>query len=191
MENLQSLGILRCVFIFLYFFMAQKNYTSEQVETTTSPDNGRVLQTILLVILVLLSAFQVAFLLGITPSFNKTAENNSNGMEKIVRDALLQHEYSKVGGEENYKTITDLQIALLKHPQYEGNIDSQKAMLLQLGGTGASTATNTDTPTVTEQSLTDDQKVAVLSGAVVEGNRDAELYRGRSGHFMWIYRAVC
>lgn len=142
--------------------------------------NGNVFNTVLLVILVILSAFQVAFILGITPNFSKEAKqtpttNNSNGMEKVVRDALLEHEYAKVGGKENYKTITDLQIELLKYPQYEGNIDAQKEMLKNLkNGTGIADSEPTVTATPAG-SLSDEQKTKILESAVIEGNKEADI----------------
>lgn len=167
--------------------MSEKSSFQQVVENTESNKTANVFQTVLLVILVLLSAFQMAFILGLTPSFHdsKTANtpsaNTSNGLEKVVRDALLEHEYAKVGGKVNYDTITGLQLALLKYPQYEGNIDAQKKMLAQIAGSGsvdatgsAATTTNTAT-TPTTQTLSAEQMGTILSGAVMEGNKDADI----------------
>lgn len=155
--------------------MSEKTTMQQVVENTETNKTANIFQTVLLVILVILSAFQLAFIFGLTPNFNKTAENNSNGLEKVVRDALLEHEYAKVGGKDNYETITKLQIALLNYPQYEGNIAAQKQMLAQISGaTGATTVTESK-PTVTSQTFTTEEMDKILDGAVLEGNKDADI----------------
>lgn len=164
------------LFLILYF-MSDKTTIQQVVDNTETNKSVNVFQTVLLVILVLLSAFQVAFIMNLIPNFNKQAAvtpstNNSTGLEKVVRDALLEHEYAKVGSKENYDTITALQIALLKYPQYEGNIDAQKKMLAQISG---SDATTTTTAAVTTQKLSEEQMSAILSGAIMEGNKDANI----------------
>lgn len=144
-----------------------------------SCENGNIFQTVLLVILVVLSAFQVAFMLNLTPNFNKNSENKSTGMEKVVRDALLEHEYAKVGGKENYETITALQIAMLTNPQSGQDISTYKQMLEQLKN-GSTTTTTTptvtaDTSSVVKNKIDDEQKNKIIDSAVVEGDKGADI----------------
>ena len=144
---------------------------------TDKNSSGSVFQTLLLVVLVIFSAIQVSFIFGLTPNFSKTTTetslDNSSGLERTVRDALLQHEYEKVGGKENYEVIVALQRAILTNPTSGQDIETQKQLLAQLQG--SATTTTTDTHTTNSATLTEDQRKALLQDAVVEGNKDADI----------------
>lgn len=161
--------------------MSEKTTIQQVAENSEVNKNANVFQTVLLIVLLILSAFQLAFIFGLTPNFNKTAENNSTGLEKVVRDALLEHEYAKVGGKENYEIGAKLQLALLNYPQYEGNIAAQKQMLEHLsGGSGTMAATeskhNADSHNMhASQTFSGEEMDKILSGAVMEGNKDANI----------------
>lgn len=158
---------------------SEKEYRSESPRTTSR----ELFQTILLIVLVIFSAIQIAFLFGITPNFSKsiatkaTPVENTTGIERAVREALLQHEYEKVGGKDNYDVITEVQKELLTNPQSEQNIEKQKAFLAQFRGTATGSATNgtTEAPATTTETLTDSQKATLLTGAVIEGKKDANV----------------
>ena len=145
---------------------------------TDKNSSGSVFQTLLLVVLVIFSAIQVSFIFGLTPNFSKTTTetslDNSSGLERTVRDALLQHEYEKVGGKENYEVIVALQRAILTNPASGQDIETQKQLLAQLQGSTGTTNTTT-TATTNSATLTEDQRKVVLEDAVVEGNKDADI----------------
>lgn len=159
-------------------------------ENNTSAQN--VFQTILLIILVIFSALQVAFVMGVTPQFTSTKQEEvkevelerSAGLEKTIREALLQHEYSKVGGKENYELTIELQKAILQNPNSGQDIATLRKMLDALKGqtnAAAQTAESNQeaqtapTQAVNVNTLADEKKADVLSGAVIEGNKDADI----------------
>ncbi len=144
---------------------------------------GNVFQIVLLIVLVIFSAIQVAFMMGITPSFKQSAQETtfeqSSGLEKVVREALLQHEYEKVGGKSNYELVTALQIAMLNNPQSGQDVVTLSKMLEALSGSGTTetqqVTQTTATPAVTLNTLTPERQSDILSGAVLEGNKDADI----------------
>lgn len=148
--------------------------------------SSNIFQTVLLIILVIFSAFQIAFMMGLTPNFNKTSDNNSTGMEKVIREALLQHEYSKVGGKENYDVITELQGLIYNNPDSGQDRTAMQAMINSLKGGDttaqqeiqqqADTSVNSATATATAfNSLSEERRESVLKNAVIEGSSDADI----------------
>ena len=120
---------------------------------------GHHLITILLVILIAISSTQL---------FLTLAPNTKNA---FLKEVLLQHEYDKVGGKENYEVITELQKAFLVHPDNPQNIAAQKEILAQLGGGTNTNQTQATTPT--GNVLSNEQMANILENAVLEGNKDA------------------
>lgn len=141
------------------------------------------IQTALLLVLVLLSAFQIAFMAGAIPNFSASTSKtttewtNSSGLEQVVREALLKHEYEKVWGKANYDVINEVQKVFLSHPSNPNNIAAQKEILEHLkGDSTATTDTHTNTNTQwSSNTLSSDEIANILKDAVLEGNTDAPI----------------
>lgn len=126
-----------------------------------------VLQTSLLVILLILSAVQSVFLYHLSQG-------------KTTQEILLEHEYAKVGGKENYEVMTKLQTLFLSHQDNPNNIAAQKELIKQLeNGTLDTTQTDngaTDAGTQPSVSTLDEaSRAALMENAVVEGNANADI----------------
>ncbi len=143
---------------------------TEVVEVTK--ESPSVLHTILLIILIVLSAFQLYFLMG------NSLGTSSSSMDPIgIKKALLEIEYDKVGGRGNYEVINELQRLTLTSPENPQNIDAMKQYISQLkGGTGTTTPSQNGTTGVsTAQEMSTSDIATILSGAVIEGNADADI----------------
>lgn len=138
-----------------------------EVEVTEHAQTSRTAIIVLLVISILVSLVQAGFLYYLTGG-------------KTVQENILAHEYSKVGGAENYKVVTDLQKEILVNPHSGQDIATQKNFLEQLkqargNNVPVVTEHDTDTTDTNAQTLSDEQKKSVLENAVVEGNKDADV----------------
>lgn len=126
-------------------------------------------------IFVVLAIFALAFLYTYIPS--------KWDIREVVREEILNHEYSKIGGKEAYEIKTELEKVINTHPDNPNNLEAQKSMLSQLkdGGTVDST-TGDGTTTLTDSSnkkavstITEDMAKEIMKDAVVEGNKDADI----------------
>lgn len=143
----------------------------------------------LMAALLILSALQAAYIFGLLPSTRtvqqETPLQNTTGIERVVRDALLQHEYEKVGGKDAYDTLTELQKLYLQHPDNPQNLAAQKAMIQEFkaaingsssGNTAVASGTTSSTTTsTTTKTLDEAAKSALLKDAVIEGNKSAPI----------------
>ncbi len=102
--------------------------------------------------------------------------NSEKQLEERMRNVLLAHEYEQVGGKENYEIITKLQKLMLTDPSNPQNIEAMKEYLAEAGeSTGSSLGDSTGSTAPTAKTLTEAQIDGVLTGAVVEGNKDADI----------------
>lgn len=101
-------------FIFLFSFMASKTNANKQ--------GGSSFQSILLVILIALSALQIYFLTGNSLNLPGQQTNDVFGIKK----ALLDIEYEKVGGKEAYDLIVKMQQLTLNNPQNPQNLAAMR-----------------------------------------------------------------
>lgn len=90
-----------------------------------------------------------------------------------IKKALLEIEYDKVGGKENYDVITKAQLLSLNDPQNPNNINAIKQYVGV--GTGSATSQKPTVSPVTSSQLSQDEIVSLLSGAVIEGNKNANI----------------
>lgn len=92
---------------------------------------------------------------------------------KMIKNQLLEHEYSKVGWKEAYDTITELQVLYNNYPDNPQNLKAQKEIIKQLKAWWIDGSTDHDTATPKEwNTLTKEQMDDILSTAIVEGNLD-------------------
>ncbi len=109
------------MFIILYVLMV-----TQKVEIVSVPEAGDEsnfsLTHILLIIIVLLNASALYLLTGNSISLPASMSVDPIGVKK----ALLEIEYSKVGGKENYDIMTQAQNLSVNDPQNPSNIEAMK-----------------------------------------------------------------
>lgn len=129
------------------------------------------LTPVLLIITILLNVLSLYLLMG-----NSLTLPDSISLDPVgVKRAFLEIEYAKVGGKANYEIMTAAQQLSVNDPQNPSNIKAMKQYVESFasGGKAATQATG-DTPAVTAN-LTPDQVAMIISGAVLEGNKSADI----------------
>jgi len=128
------------------------------------------LTPVLLIISVILNVLSLYLLMG-----NSLTLPESISLDPVgVKRAFLEIEYAKVGGKDNYEIMTAAQRLSVNDPQNPSNIKAMKQYVDSFASGGKATQSAGDTPAVTA-SLTPEQVSAIISGAVLEGNKDAEI----------------
>lgn len=92
----------------------------------------------------------------------------------MIQTALLEHEYKKVGGKDNYNTITTAQILALSDENNTSNIENYKAYITSQWQTTTDpnqVTQNVKTDKVMDQSQVDEY----LKGLVIEGNKNSDV----------------
>ncbi len=125
---------------------------------------------ILLGVLIVLNVFGLFLLTG-----NSFSLPSSISVDPVwVKKALLEIEYSKVGGKANYDIMTQAQNLSVNDPQNPSNIEAMKKYISTFAsGTKAPIATPT-TPAV-GATLTPTDVAIILSGASIEGSKTADI----------------
>lgn len=91
-----------------------------------------------------------------------------------VKKALLEIEYSKVGGKANYDIMTQAQQISVNDPQNPSNIAAMKKYIAE--AQGKKPITNNDTPSNPAGAILSPTDLAIiLSGATLEGNKSADI----------------
>ena len=91
-----------------------------------------------------------------------------------VKKALLEIEYSKVGGKANYDIMTQAQQISVNDPQNPSNIAAMKKYIAEAQGKKPAADTDTPTPPV-GATLSPTDLANILSGATLEGNKSADI----------------
>lgn len=146
---------------------------TNKTETTSVPeawDEANFSFThILLVVIILLNATWLYLLTGNSISLPESLNINPVG----VKQALLDIEYSKVGGKANYDIMTQAQNLSVNDPQNPSNIEAMKKYISTFGsGTKAATAPKALASGAT---MTPAEIAVILSGAALEGNKLADI----------------
>lgn len=158
-------------------------------ETAVESCKYSVFNSVLLVILIAMSAFQMYFLTqifspqeGITlfvPRSINTQKTPDTPVSRddILREALLQIEYDKVGGKENYEVIAEINRLTLTDERNPQNINAMREYLKKLQDGSALTDDTLvgDGSQPAPQDMADGALADVLKNAVVEGNPEAEV----------------
>lgn len=132
---------------------------------------------VILVILVLLNAAGLYLLTGNSFSLPGSISIDPVGIKK----AILEVEYDKAGGKENYDLLAKAQQLSMNDPQNPSNLEAMKKYIASFGTGGTKiNAPTTTTPTSPTDSgagtVLDATKISkVLSDAVVEGNKNADI----------------
>ncbi len=140
----------------------QKHESTPEVEVTTQSNTHTVTTYILLAIVILQGFFNIYLLTG-----NSVPLPASTGIDALgVKKALLELEYEKVGGKENYDLISKATLMQMQEqiPQIKQFVESQ-------GGT----TTTTPTTPAAMQSLDQAKMEEILSTAALEGNANADI----------------
>lgn len=134
-------------------------------ETPAPQSINPILTYILLIVVILQWALNLYLLTG--NSLNLPA---STGIDALwVKRALLEMEYDKVGGKENYELISQATLIQMKEqiPQIKQFIQTQ-------GGAQAVDTPTTTTPSVAQE-ITLDAVAKILSTTTLEGNAAADI----------------
>jgi protein-disulfide isomerase len=125
---------------------------------------------ILLCVLIVLNVFGLFLLTGNSFSLPASISVDPVGVKK----ALLEIEYSKVGGKANYDIMTQAQNLSVNDPQNPSNIEAMKKYISTFAsGTKAPMAMM---PTAASGATMTPAEIAViLSGAALEGNKSADI----------------
>lgn len=124
----------------------------------------------LLVTIIILNVFGIFLLMGNTLPLPANISIDPVG----VKRALLEIEYSKVGGKANYDIMTQAQNLSVNDPQNPSNITAMKQYIASFGSGAKPTAT-TPTTTPVGGTLTQAEIATILSGATIEGNKSADI----------------
>ncbi len=131
--------------------------------------NTNCVTPILLGILIVLNIFALFLLTG--NSFSLPA---SISVDPVwVKKALLEIEYSKVGGKANYDIMTQAQNLSVNDPQNPSNIEAMKKYISTFGS-GTKSPIVPTTPAVSAI-LSPADVAIILSGAALEGNKLADI----------------
>ncbi len=124
---------------------------------------------ILLGVLIILNVFGLFLLMGNSFSLPASISVDPIGVKK----ALLEIEYSKVGGKTNYDIMTQAQNLSVNDPQNPSNIEAMKKYI----STYASGTKATTLPTALASGaiMTPTEIAMILSGAALEGNKSADI----------------
>lgn len=155
----------------------EENFEYEEMDTDThncgcGKENTSVLNTILLVLILIIVTGHAIF--ALSPKTN---------IKSIVRTALLEHEYEKIGSKDAYDTETKLRQLLLANPRNPENLQAMKDFISQLEqeGTGntikdaaATAPTDQETPKNTK-TLDKESMISILKNAAIDGNKDGEI----------------
>lgn len=128
------------------------------------------LTPILLGVLIVLNVFGLFLLTGNSFSLPASISVDPVGVKK----ALLEIEYSKVGGKANYDIMTQAQNLSINDPQNPSNIEAMKKYISTFGS-GTKTTTPTTTAPVVGATLSPADVASILSGASLEGNKSADV----------------
>ncbi len=124
---------------------------------------------ILLVVIILLNAAGLYLLTGNSISLPDSFDIDPVGVKK----ALLEIEYSKVGGKTNYDIMTQAQNLSVNDPQNPSNIEAMKKYISTFGsGTKVPAA---PIALASGATMTPAEVAMILSGAALEGNKSADI----------------
>lgn len=124
---------------------------------------------ILLVIIAIFNAASLYLLTGNSFSLPGSISIDPVGIKK----AILEVEYEKAGGKENYEILTKAQQLSMTDSQNPSNLDAMKKYIASFGS-GAVQPTDTTNPT-NAATLEADKIQTIVSDAVIEGNKDADI----------------
>jgi protein-disulfide isomerase len=123
----------------------------------------------LLGVLIVLHIFGLFLLTGNSFSLPASISVDPVGVKK----ALLEIEYSKVGGKANYDIMTQAQQISVNDPQNPSNIAAMKKYIAESQGKKPTPDTEATTPVGATLSPAD--LAMILSGASLEGNKSADI----------------
>ncbi len=150
--------------------------TWAELSVVESLNSDFSLTNVLLIIVITLNALCLYFLTGNTFSVPGMILDPLG-----IKSALLDLEYDKVGGKQNYDLLTKAQQLSLQDPQNPSNLTAMKTYVESFGADGVKqpgTTTDTTTvPTTNTDNLTlaADKMAKVLEGASIQGNKDADI----------------
>jgi predicted DsbA family dithiol-disulfide isomerase len=121
-------------------------------------------------VLIVLHIFGLFLLTGNSFSLPSSISVDPVGVKK----ALLEIEYSKVGGKANYDIMTQAQQISVNDPQNPSNITAMKKYIAE--AQGKQPTPDSDTPTApVGATLSPTDLATILSGASLEGNASADI----------------
>ena len=126
---------------------------------------------ILLGVLIILNIFGLFLLTGNSFSLPASISVDPVGVKK----ALLEIEYSKVGGKANYNIMTQAQNLSVNDPQNPSNIEAMKKYISTFGSGTKAPIPNTPTTPAVGATMTPAEIAVILSGAALEGNKSADI----------------
>jgi protein-disulfide isomerase len=144
---------------------------SEKTDIIAAVEPAISLTNLLLLVVIVLNAAGLYLLAGNTISLD-----DGSVAPLGLKKAILEVEYEKVGGKENFDIQSRAQQLSLKDPQNPGNIDGMKKYIASFNGQ----TPDTPTPALTSTASLDNMVIdtgsiqATLSGdTVIEGNPEA------------------
>jgi protein-disulfide isomerase len=144
---------------------------SEKTDIIAAVEPAISLTNLLLLVVIVLNAAGLYLLAGNTISLD-----DGSVAPLGLKKAILEVEYEKVGGKENFDIQSRAQQLSLKDPQNPGNIDGMKKYIASFNGQTPDTSTPALTSTVSLENVVIDTGSiqATLSGdTVIEGNPEA------------------
>lgn len=148
----------------------------EKKKVVVEDSSSHTLLTILLVVSIVMNALSLYFLMGNSVSipWSGSTQGSTGGtvasIDPIgIKKAILEIEYDKVWGKENYDLVNKAQQLQLKQtlPQIK--------QFVETNGGSAAGAQGTPAQPNTSSTLTPDVVSKVISDAVVEGNKNADI----------------
>ncbi len=125
---------------------------------------------ILLGVLIVLNVFGLFLLMGNSFSLPASISVDPIGVKK----ALLEIEYSKVGGKANYDVMTQAQNLSVNDPQNPSNIEAMKKYISTFGS-WAKAPTAAPAVPASGATMTPAEVATILSGASIDGNKSADI----------------
>lgn len=153
--------------------MVTKSTSSNESVSCSTSCGCPAFISILLGILIVLNIVGLYLLTGNSLSLPSSISVDPVG----VRKALLDIEYAKVGGRENYDIMTKAQLLSVNDPQNPSNIKAMKKYIDSFASGSNAVVTqddNTDSPSGAA-TMTPDEVTAIVSTAVLEGNKNADI----------------
>lgn len=143
-----------------------QKHESTPESPVTAPSRHNIVTYVLLAVVILQGFFNLYLLTG-----NSLTLPASTGIDALgVKKALLELEYEKVGGKENYELVSKATLI-----QMQEQIPQIKQFIESNGGTNDTTGTTTSATPPVAQVMDAAQVEKIVSSAVLEGNAQADI----------------
>jgi protein-disulfide isomerase len=148
--------------------MVTKKPQNSESEIIKTLSNDFSFTNILLIIVIVLNSLAIYFVTGNSITLP--------GLSSIgIKESLLEIEYEKSGGRQNYELLTKAQLLSLNDPQNPSNIEAMRQYVDSFGSGGMPTGGPAPVVPTQTATLTGEALQAIIASSVIEGNKEADI----------------